>query len=66
MKKEKNKNGKVLGEVNKMMIDKNKLEKIFIDCVEESRKEIIFLIDNSLYKTKNEINKMPLINVKIK
>ena len=41
LKKEKAKNSRFLGEVNKIMIDKNKLEKIFIDCVEESRKEII-------------------------
>lgn len=49
LKKEKVKNGKILGEVNKIMIDKNKLEKIFIDCVEESRKEIIMRKNKEKY-----------------
>jgi len=63
VRKERVKNGKILGEVNKVMIDKNKLEKIFIDCVEESRKEIILRKNKeNLHKTKNDFNKMPLIN----
>jgi hypothetical protein len=41
VKKERIRNHKILGEFNKIMLDKNKLEKIFIDCVEESRKEIL-------------------------
>lgn len=40
LKKERARNHQILGEFNKIMIDKNKLEKIFIDCVEETRKEI--------------------------
>jgi len=63
LKKEKVKNSKILGEVNRIMIDKNKLEKIFIDWVEESRKDIILRKNKeNLYKTKNDFNKMPVIN----
>jgi hypothetical protein len=40
LKKERTRNHKILAELNKIMLDQNKLEKIFIDCVEESRKEI--------------------------
>jgi hypothetical protein len=47
------KNSKILGEVNKIMIDKNKLEKIFIDCVEESRKEIIMRKNKEKYLLPN-------------
>jgi uncharacterized protein (UPF0335 family) len=40
LKKERIRNHKILAELNKIMLDQNKLEKIFIDCVEEGRKEI--------------------------
>jgi hypothetical protein len=40
LKKERVRNHKILAELNKIMLDQNKLEKIFIDCVEESRKDI--------------------------
>lgn len=40
LKKERVRNHKILAELNKIMLDQNKLEKIFIDCVEEGRKEI--------------------------
>lgn len=41
LKKEKTRSNKIVGEFNKILLDKNKLEKIFIDCVEETRKEIM-------------------------
>jgi hypothetical protein len=41
VKKEQIRYNQVLGEYNKIMMDRNKLEKIFIDCVEETRKDII-------------------------
>lgn len=41
LKKEKNRNQKIIGEFNKILLDKKKLEKIFIECVEESRREIL-------------------------
>jgi len=41
LKKEKNRNQKIIGEFNKILIDKKKLENIFTECVEESRKEIL-------------------------
>jgi hypothetical protein len=41
LKKEKTRNNKIVGEFNKILLDKNKLEKIFVDCVEETRKEIM-------------------------
>jgi hypothetical protein len=40
LKREKGRNHKILGEFNKILLDKNKLENVFIDCVEEARKEI--------------------------
>jgi hypothetical protein len=40
LKKERMRNHKILAELNKVLVDQNKLEKIFIDCFEESRKEI--------------------------
>ena len=40
LKKERMRNHKTLSEFNKMILDKNKLETIFSDCVEEVRKEI--------------------------
>lgn len=40
LKKERNRNNKTLAELNKMIKEKNKLEIIFNDCVEEVRKDI--------------------------
>lgn len=40
LKKEKIRNQKNLSELNKILLEKNKLENIFIDCVEETRKNI--------------------------
>ncbi len=40
LKKEKNRNQKMIGEFNNVLLDKKNMEKIFMDCVEESRKEI--------------------------
>ena len=40
LKKEKNRNNKIIGEFNKILLDRKKLEKIFIECFEESRREI--------------------------
>ena len=41
LKKEKERSHMALGELNKIYLERNKLENIFIDCVEETRK-IIF------------------------
>ena len=58
LKKEKIKNSKTLGELNKILLEKNKLENIFIDCVEETRK-IIFnrklKENNGGYKIKKRV-----------
>jgi hypothetical protein len=40
-KREKNKNNKLIAEFNIILIEKKKLEKIFMDCVEDSRREIL-------------------------
>jgi len=40
LKKEKGRNEKIIGELNRILLDKKKLEKIFMECVEESRQEI--------------------------
>ena len=40
LKKEKMKNQKNLNELNRIALEKNKLENIFIDCIEETRKNI--------------------------
>ena len=52
LKKEKIRNQKNLSELNKILIKKNKLENIFIDCVEETRKSIFNrrLKDTMLFK----------------
>ena len=42
LKKEKERSHMALGELNKIYLERNKLENIFIDCVEETRK-IIFI-----------------------
>ena len=56
LKKEKIKNSKTLGELNKILLEKNKLENIFIDCVEETRKNIFNrrLKDNLIYNNKKK------------
>ncbi len=41
LKKEKNRNQKIIGEFNKILLDKKSLEKTFIECVEECRTEIL-------------------------
>jgi len=68
LKKERTRNNKILGEFNKMLLDKNKLEKIFIDCVEEIRKEIMQRkIRDNLNNTKNNFaNFMNIQNQKKK
>ena len=57
LKKEKIKNSKTLGELNKILLEKNKLENIFIDCVEETRKNIFNrrLNDNLIYNNKKKV-----------
>ena len=51
LKKERMRNHKTLSEFNKMILDKNKLETIFSDCVEEVRNEIF---NRKLKETINE------------
>lgn len=41
LKREKGRSQQVIGEFNKILIDKKKIEKIFMDCVEEARREIL-------------------------
>ena len=57
LKKEKIKNSKTLGELNKILLEKNKLENIFIDCVEETRKNIFNrrLKDKLIYNNKKKV-----------
>lgn len=40
LKKERERHQKTINELNKIILDKHKLESIFVDCVEEMRKEI--------------------------
>ena len=58
LKKEKERSHMALGELNKIYLERNKLENIFIDCVEETRK-IIFnrklKENNGCYKIKQRI-----------
>jgi len=58
LKKEKERSHMALGELNKIYLERNKLENIFIDCVEETRK-IIFnrklKENNGGYKIKQRI-----------
>ncbi len=54
LKKERIRNNKIIGEFNKILLDKNKLEKIFIECVEEIRKDIMHRkVKDNLSITKN-------------
>ena len=41
LKRERMKNNRLLNEINQMGLEKNKIESIFIDCVEETRKAIL-------------------------
>ena len=67
LKKEKERSHMALGELNKIYLERNKLENIFIDCVEETRK-IIFnrklKENNGGYKIKQRIYNQKLINQK--
>jgi len=58
LKKEKLKNHKNLNELNRIALEKNKLENIFIDCIEETRKNIFNrrLKENLTYRMKNKKN----------
>lgn len=54
LRKEKNRNQKIIGEFNKILTDKKKLEKIFVECVEEIRKEILQRkLRDTFHSTKN-------------
>ena len=69
LKKEKLKNHKNLNELNRIALEKNKLENIFIDCIEETRKNIFNrrLKENLTYRMKNKknnINNLNNINIK--
>jgi len=58
IKKEKNKANKAIAELSKIYLEKNKLENIFQNCVEETKK-IIFnrkIMENKFYKIKNGNN----------
>jgi hypothetical protein len=57
LKKERTRNKKIIGEFNKILLDKNKLEKIFVECVEEIRKDIMHRkLKDNLNNTKNNFN----------
>ncbi len=57
LKKERIRNNKIIGEFNKILLDKNKLEKIFIECVEEIRKDIMHRkLKDNLNNTKNNMS----------
>lgn len=60
LKKEKTRNHKILAELNKIMLDQNKLEKIFIDCVEECRKDIF----NRKFRESFSGKSSPLVPIK--
>ena len=68
LKKERMRNHKTLSEFNKMILDKNKLETIFSDCVEEVRKDIFnrklkeTINDNR--KSKNDTVAVPYVDIK--
>ncbi len=61
LKKERSRNHFVISEFNKVLKEREKLESIFIDCVEESRKEIFNrrLKDSFVNKTHSNFNKLP-------
>ena len=66
LKKEKLKNHKNLNELNRIALEKNKLENIFIDCIEETRKNIFNrrLKENLTYRMKNKKNINNNLNMK--
>ena len=58
LKKEKERSHMALGELNKIYLERNKLENIFIDCVEETRKNIFnrkLKENNGGYKIKQRV-----------
>ena len=68
LRKERLRNHKTLSEFNKMIIDKNKLETIFSDCVEEVRKNIFnrklkdAVKDNTKYKKNQDLLNIPYVS----
>jgi hypothetical protein len=68
LKKERGRNHKILSEFNKVMQESNKLEKIFLECYEESRKDIFNRkIKDSLsskYQSKRETGIPSIYDVK--
>ena len=66
LKKEKLRNHKSLSELNKILLEKNKLQNIFIDCVEETRKNIFNrrLKENLNYKN-GKMKTAPNLNIEI-
>ena len=67
LKKERLRNHKTLSEFNKMILDKNKLETIFSDCVEEVRKDIFnrklkeTINDNAMNRKSRENSKTVVV-----
>ena len=66
LKKEKLRNHKNLSELNKILLEKNRLQNIFIDCVEETRKNIFNrrLKENLNYKN-GKMKTAPNLNIEI-
>ena len=66
LKKEKLRNHKSLSELNKILLEKNRLQNIFIDCVEETRKNIFNrrLKENLNYKN-GKMKTAPNLNIEI-
>lgn len=72
LKKERERHQKTINELNKIIIDKHKLESIFVDCIEEVRKDIFNrklkeTIDNSnnkkyMSQTSKDIIKIPYVS----
>ena len=59
LKREKMRNHKLFNEINQMMLEKNKVENIFIDCVEETRKAIL---NRRLKEKIGKYSKMKLVH----
>ena len=59
LKRERIRNHKLFNEINQMMLEKNKVENIFIDCVEETRKAIL---NRRLKEKIGKYSKMKLVN----
>ena len=68
LRKERIRNHKTLSEFNKMIVEKNKLENIFNDCVEEVRKNIFNrklkekLNENSKFKKNKDLMNIPYVS----